>query len=409
MRRFVRAAALCLDILLAAVMSAALSLQATLPDSYHAVAGEAISFDYPIRIVYLEGQPAAASAGGSCLQADLRLFGAVRLKTVEISVDERKTVLVSGVPFGIKMFTDGLMVVGMSDVPTEGGRVNPSREAGVEIGDMIETADGARLTSNEHLGKVVAASDGKPVVLGLRRSGKTLSVTVQPALSRADGRYHIGVWVRDSSAGIGTLTFCDPNSGVFTGLGHPICDIDTGSVMPLENGEVVLAEITGCKAGQAGAPGELKGRFLEKEPLGSLMTNCQTGVYGMLSDRALGTGTLMPVAAASEVHPGDAEILTTVSGTQPKRYKVKIEKVLSAENSRGQNMILRVTDPTLLEITGGIVQGMSGSPIIQDGMLAGAVTHVFVNDPTRGYGIFSENVISDMNGLIASIRLSLRV
>ena len=197
------------------------------------------------------------------------------------------------------------------------------------------------------------------------------------------------MWVRDSSAGVGTLTFVDPEKGVFAGLGHPISDGDTGESIALRSGEIVPCEITGCSMGTVGSPGELKGKFLSAHAIGSIRINGENGVYG--TTRTGFSGQTMPVAFAQEVETGDAQILATVSGETPHTYHVRIEKISDADPRR--NMVIRVADKALLTRTGGIVQGMSGSPILQNGRLVGAVTHVLVNDPTRGYGIFAQTML----------------
>ena len=369
-----------------AVLILTIYMQKQLPDRYSVVAGEEITF------------------AGSSYQMDLKLLGTIPVKTVEVNVVDRKLVTVSGAPFGIKMFTDGLMVVGMSDIPTTGGRVNPAKAAGLEIGDVIKTFNGQKLATNEQLAELMLENGSGPVRVEVERDGSPFSTSIQPVRSTGDDQYRLGVWVRDSSAGIGTLTYLDQNSGLFTGLGHAVCDVDTGEVMPLSNGEVVPARITGCKRGEAGTPGELKGKFTEELPLGVLSANTETGVYGLLRSRTLYLGEEMPLAMKHEVQTGKAYIYTTVEGTQPKRYEIEIEKLSLGEDENGQNMVLHVTDPELLRRTGGIVQGMSGSPIIQNGMLVGSVTHVFVKDPTRGFGVFAENIQNNANNMILSFK-----
>ena len=208
----------------------------------------------------------------------------------------------------------------------------------------------------------------------------------------ADGSgYKAGFWVRDSSAGIGTLTFYDPENLSFAGLGHAVCDVDTGTVLPFSSGEIVTAAITKVKKGTAGAPGELGGTFTGTERLGTVKINNETGLYGTL-EYEIG-GISVPLAPKQEIYEGAAVILSTIDGTETAEYDIIIEKISLSDDSLTKNMIIRVTDDDLIEITGGIVQGMSGSPIIQDGKLVGAVTHVFVNDPTKGYGIFIENML----------------
>lgn len=388
-----------------AVLILTIYMQKQLPDQYSVVAGEEITFAsaYPIRMVQRE-ETQPSDLAGSSYQMDLKLLGTIPVKTVEVNVVDRKLVTVSGAPFGIKMFTDGLMVVGMSDIPTTGGRVNPAKAAGLEIGDVIKTFNGQKLATNEQLAELMLENGSGPVRVEVERDGSPFSTSIQPVRSTGDDQYRLGVWVRDSSAGIGTLTYLDQNSGLFTGLGHAVCDVDTGEVMPLSNGEVVPARITGCKRGEAGTPGELKGKFTEELPLGVLSANTETGVYGLLRSRTLYLGEEMPLAMKHEVQTGKAYIYTTVEGTQPKRYEIEIEKLSLGEDENGQNMVLHVTDPELLRRTGGIVQGMSGSPIIQNGMLVGSVTHVFVKDPTRGFGVFAENIQNNANNMILSFK-----
>lgn len=226
----------------------------------------------------------------------------------------------------------------------------------------------------------------------VRRGNLTFSVNVTPAKSASENRYKLGAWVRDSSAGIGTMTFYDETSGIFGGLGHAVCDIDTGEILPLQSGEVVPVDINGVVKGVSGEPGELRGSFAKGETLGALTQNGETGVYGKLRNFTA-QEERVEVAMKQDVHTGAAQIITTIDGSGPQYFDVELEKVHFNDSSPTRNIIVKITDEKLLEQTGGIVQGMSGSPIIQDGKLVGAVTHVFVNDPTRGYGIFAENML----------------
>ena len=231
-------------------------------------------------------------------------------------------------------------------------------DAGLEVGDILKTFNGVTLTTNEQLAELMQQNGGAPIRVEVKRGNSLFFSTLQPVLSSGDGQYRLGVWVRDSSAGIGTMTYLDQNSGLFTGLGHAVCDVDTGELMPLSNGEAVPARITGCKKGEAGTPGELKGKFTEEPALGSLSANTTSGVYGLLRSRTLYTGEELPLAMKHEVHTGAAYIYTTVEGTQPQRYEIEIEKLMMNEEEKGQNMVIHVVDPALLAATGGIVQGM---------------------------------------------------
>ena len=408
MRKLARCIAAVVDCCMAAVLLLTIYIQGQLPNQYSVVAGEEISFTsaYPIEMVHTSDTTDAQvySSVGNSYQMDLKLLGLIPVKTVEVNVVDRKMVTVSGAPFGIKMFTDGLMVVGMSDIPTQEGRANPAKSAGIQVGDILETFNGVKLATNEQLAELMAENGGNPIRVQVKRDQSAFDTEIRPVRSTGDDQYRLGVWVRDSSAGIGTMTYYDQNSGLFTGLGHAVCDVDTGDIMPLSNGEVVPAQITGCKKGEAGNPGELKGKFTEDASLGTLAANTSSGVYGLLYSRNLYLGEQVPVAMKHEVKTGKAYIYTTLEGTVPQKYEIEIEKLVMNEGEAGQNMVIHVTDPVLLEKTGGIVQGMSGSPIIQDGMLVGSVTHVFVKDPTRGFGIFAENILNNAKNVLFSIK-----
>lgn len=232
------------------------------------------------------------------------------------------------------------------------------------------------------------------MTLRATRNGKPVQLSVQ-AIQNTQGSYQLGVWLRDSMAGIGTMTFYDPDSGVFAALGHGINDVDTATLMPMESGSIMYASVTDVKKGESGAPGELHGSFDVNRDLGDLYANTNLGIYGVLRDGALSPrGEAVEVAAREEVHVGGATILSNIAGEQVEEYQVEITHVYPAAAGDTRNLMVQVTDPRLLETTGGIVQGMSGSPILQDGKLVGAVTHVLVNDPTRGYGILAENMVS---------------
>jgi stage IV sporulation protein B len=213
-----------------------------------------------------------------------------------------------------------------------------------------------------------------------------------------DKKYHIGLWVRDSTAGIGTLTFYDPKTSAFGALGHGITDIDTGLLMPVDSGEIIESSILGIKVGKSGVPGELKGVFIEDMRLGTIENNSEFGIYGKLSDNAANkiTGKLYPIGLRSEIKEGPAVILSNIDGKSIAEFEIEIQKVSRQNINGSKGMIIKVTDQKLLEATGGIVQGMSGSPIIQNGKIIGAVTHVLVNDPTKGYGIFIEGMLKNL-------------
>ena len=323
--------------------------------------------------------------------ATVKLAGIFPVKEVSVTVADEKIVNVCGTPFGVKMFIDGVLVVGFSRIETEDGFCCPAKDSGLEEGDLIKAVNGKEVCTNEEVSDLIKSCKGNPVTLLVKRKNNDVLISVIPKMTSDTGEYKAGFWVRDSSAGIGTLTFYDPETLAFAGLGHGVCDVDTGVVIPFSKGEIVSASITEIQKGSSGNPGELGGVFTGTKSLGTINKNDETGIYGFL-DYAV-SGISVPVAHKQDIYEGPAVILSTIDGTEAIEYEIIIEKVNLSDNSLTKNMVIRVVDKDLISSTGGIVQGMSGSPIIQDGKLVGAVTHVLVNDPTRGYGIFIENML----------------
>ncbi|MEF9976408.1 MAG: SpoIVB peptidase, partial [Oscillospiraceae bacterium] len=303
-------------------------------------------------------------------------------------------------PFGIKMFANGAMVVGFSDIYTSMGYENPAKTAGLRMGDVVISIAGKDTKTNEDVSEALQKVRGAPAEVVFMRDGKEKRVKLTAVSDLTTNTWRTGMWVRDSSAGIGILSFVDNENGVFAGLGHSIHDTDTGETVSLRKGEIVDVEITGCEAGAQGKPGELKGRFISPLAMGDIVLNGETGVYGKMYGYVKGTD--MEVAMPQEIIAGKAEIFTTISGKTPKLYAVEIEKIDIGSTETNRNMVVHITDPRLLSETGGIVQGMSGSPIIQNGYLIGAVTHVLINDPTRGYGIFAEKMLASSDDVVRS-------
>ena len=379
------------------VLAAVITLDMLLPDRYYVAQGE--EFSLPESSIKIKAAISAQNGVSQCFESagsqypiKLSLPCGAVIKTASVEVVRRDMVIPAGTPFGIKMFTDGVMVVGLSDLDIDGKTINPAKTAGIKTGDVIMTIDGQKVNFNEDVGEIVSKCGGKAVDITFMRDGEVKSTTLIPQKADDDGGYRAGMWVRDSSAGIGTMTYFDPKKNTFAGLGHAICDVDTGELMPLSTGEAVDVTITGVTRGSSGFPGELRGAFTTGRVIGELKANNETGIYGYCKTSPAQNEPI-PLATRSEVHTGPAQIYSTVSGIRPQSFDVFIERVAVAETASTKNMVIKVTDPELIEITGGIVQGMSGSPIIQDGKLVGAVTHVFVNDPTKGYGIFIENML----------------
>lgn len=334
------------------------------------------------------------------LSLTLKAFGFLPLKTMKVDIVPNLKISACGNTVGVKLFIKGVMIIGLADVSDISGRsVVPARDTGIRPGDIIEEVNGKKAEGTEWLSNIIESSQGKTLKLGIRRGDSTLSTDITPVLSSEDNKYRLGMWVRDSTAGIGTLTFFDEKTGKFGALGHGITDIDTGALMPIQNGEILDCTVVGIKKGKSGIPGELKGLFLEDQTkLGNVLTNSEGGIYGTIegnySDR-LNT-RVYPIALRAQIKEGPAKILSNIDGKEVKEYNIEIQKVTRQNLSGSKGMVIKITDEKLLEQTGGIVQGMSGSPIIQEGKLVGAVTHVLVNDPTRGYGIFIEAMLKSL-------------
>lgn len=305
----------------------------------------------------------------------------------------RNYLSVLGGPFGIKLYTSGVVIVGSEAILTKDGYVNPAEIAGLKQGDVITRVNGKPIKRNSELSKYLAESNGKKVELTVIRDEKETKIDFIPVLCDNDNRYKAGLWVRDSSAGIGTLSFYNDECKMFCGLGHGVSDIDTGELVPLLEGEAVGAEITGAYKGSEGVIGELIGVFNE-DVIGVIVENSTKGVYGFYEKTPPDGGMNYPLAQKREVKTGAAQIISTVDENGPKFYDIEITKIDTSSNEK--NLIINVTDASLIAKTGGVVQGMSGSPIIQNGMLVGVVTHVFVDNPKGGYGIFSQSMYDEM-------------
>jgi stage IV sporulation protein B len=297
---------------------------------------------------------------------------------------------------GIRMQTEGVIVIGFSPVITAEGNKTPASDSGVKIGDRITHIDGAEVESSaDFLGAVKTSGD--TVVARFVRESVTKTVEIKPAIAAQNGEKRLGVLVRDGMSGIGTMTFYDPASGLFGALGHGVNDSGSGLLLPMASGDIIPSVVTDIKRGRAGNPGELRGDFPDSARCGDILINSSGGIFGFLKDkRVLGGshGRLTPIADHTQVKTGPAKIYSNVRGDSVESFDIEIVKLFD-KNDVGRNIMIKVTDPDLLALTGGIVQGMSGSPIIQDGKLIGAVTHVLINDPERGYGIYVENMLAE--------------
>ena len=303
--------------------------------------------------------------------------------------EERKTVIPCGTPFGIMMLTDGVVVTDFGAVNGRLSQQSPAEAAGVRKGDIVKSVNGVEITDSISIAEAVQLDH--ECTIEVLRDGRPMSFSADALISDIDGEYKLGMWTKDSAAGIGTMTYYDPETGIFAGLGHAISEQSSGVMMPLLSGEITAVTITDIIKSSGGIPGELCGAFISSVELGKLTGNTEFGIFG-----ECGTSPILAepveIARRSEVKAGKAVILTTTVGMVPEEYDIEIVSLDRSSTSPVRNMTIRITDPELLSRTGGIVQGMSGSPILQNGRLVGAVTHVLVNDPAMGCAVFAVNM-----------------
>ncbi|WP_160678714.1 SpoIVB peptidase [Clostridium sp. C8-1-8] len=320
------------------------------------------------------------------------------MKSVFSSKSEDLEIYPGGSCVGVKIQTKGVLVVGFSDIETNEGKAeSPSRKAGIMLGDVVLKVNSQEIENSKDLIKKLNNLTNSDVKVTISHNNEIMEKTIVSIKSSTDEKYKIGLWVRDSTAGVGTLTFYDANTKKFGALGHPITDNDTNTILSIKDGSLINTSIISVRKGQKGNPGELKGVFVEEDnPLGEIRNNTVCGIFGT-SDNKLNTRSNKPlkVGFRDEIKEGKAKIITTIDESGPQMYDIEIVKLLSQDNPGPKSMIIKVTDPKLLEKTGGIVQGMSGSPIIQNNKIVGAVTHVLINKPDVGYGIYIEWMLKD--------------
>jgi len=354
----------------------------------------AADFFVPDSISVFDVKDRVIQAETDTYTSDALLFGKIPVKQVEVNIVPETKLVPCGNIFGVKFFTKGVIVINLTDIETKDGKINPAQKAGLKVRDIIIKVNGENVNTVEELAACVENSGGQDMTITYERDGNEYECKMKAVLSLSDKKYKTGIWVRDSTAGIGTMTFYNPDTHLFAGLGHGICDVDTGTLMPLLRGSVVDVQATDIIKGRKGEPGELKGSF-DTLKIGTLTGNTSNGVYGILdTSPESATNEAISIAFSGEITEGAAYIYSEVDGYGVKKYDVSISDI-DLKSKDGKSFVVEITDDELLSKTGGIVQGMSGSPIIQNGKLIGAVTHVLVNDPTRGYGIFIENMLSE--------------
>jgi len=344
----------------------------------------------------------------------LKLFGKIPFKTVKVNVVPDLKVIPGGQTIGVKVKSAGIMVVGHHQVVTsKGAKVSPGEAANLQLGDLIVRINGNHINEVQKVAELAeqAGTDKKPLQLTVKRGERLFQTKLAPVYDLEDRAWRLGLYIRDSAAGVGTLTFYAPDQGVYGALGHVITDMDTQTPIEVGEGQILQSHVTSINKSQNGEPGEKRAQFVkESKVLGNIERNTPFGIFGKMTELPSHSYNqqALPVAFAEEVKEGPAQILTVVNGQKVERFNVEIVHVTSQSSPATKGMVIKITDPRLIERTGGIVQGMSGSPIIQDGKLIGAVTHVFVNDPTSGYGCFIEWMLQDAGVLLKTTSSNLK-
>lgn len=328
------------------------------------------------------------------LDVKLNLFGKFKVKDMTVNVIPNTKVIPVGKAIGMKLYTDGVLVVGMSEINGK----KPYENTGIQEGDRIIEINNEKVDSTDELIETVNKSNGKQIAVKYKRNEDIITTSIEPAKTD-DDQYKLGLWVRDAAAGVGTMTFYEPSSGMFAALGHGITDIDTSDLIQIANGELVTTNILSIVKGEKGAPGEIRGTIENGVSFGNIYKNTKYGVYGNVLNKSrleLNSAEEMEVALRNEIKTGKAQILCELQDGKIERYEIEIQKLFINNNEDNKSMVIKITDKRLIEKTGGIIQGMSGAPIIQNGKFVGAVTHVLVNDPTIGYGVFADIMIKQL-------------
>ena len=328
------------------------------------------------------------------IDLNLSLFQLLTVKNIQVNVIPKTTVVPVGAAIGMKLYTDGVLVVGMSEI--EGKK--PYENSGIQEGDRIIQINQNDIDNTEDLIQVVNECNGQEIVVKYIREEETITTSMKP-VKDGENQYKLGLWVRDAAAGVGTMTFYEPSTKMFATLGHGIFDIDTSDLIKIENGELVTTNILSISKGEKGKPGEIRGTIESGYTIGEISKNTNFGVFGVLtkpSYLSIAEENAIEVCLREEIQTGKAQIICELENGKREYYDIEIQKLFLNNNQDNKSMLIKVTDKRLLEKTGGIIQGMSGAPIIQNGKFVGAVTHVLVNDPTMGYGVFADIMLIQM-------------
>ena len=333
---------------------------------------------------------------------EVKLFNTFNVKDIDVSVIKRTKVIPVGQVAGLKLYTTGVLVVGMSEIKgIDNKKYKPYENTGIQEGDTIVQIENDEITGTKELIQKVNSSKGKELNLKYVRDGEILECAISPVKTSAS-EFKLGLWVRDSAAGIGTMTYYEPETKNFAALGHGITDVDTGKLINISNGQFITTKVLSIIKGEDGAPGKIQGSISEQSNIGTIKKNSIFGIYGVAEDLQkikIDPNKKMNVATRNEIELGEATILCSLDDEKTKEYKIQIEKIYLNNNYDNKSMLIKVTDKELIEKTGGIIQGMSGSPVIQNGKFIGAVTNVLVNDPTKGYVVFGDLMIKEMRSV----------
>lgn len=334
-------------------------------------------------------------------EMQLKLLGFIPIKNYNVNVINRPELIPGGNAIGVRLNTRGVLVVAVTDViDTKGQRTSPARDAGLKVGDSIIEINGIKVQDAEHVVSILNDIKETNVKIVVQRNKVEFVTSAKPVQSIQDNCYRLGIWVRDKTSGIGTMTYYNKDTKEFGALGHGIVDMDTGGLLSVEKGKIMNARISKVEQGKKGTPGEIRGVFYETNNLlGDISINSPYGIYGTIQENNLSSiqNKPIPIGFKEEVKIGKAHILTTIDDNKIEKFEIEIVKIQPQLKADQKSMVVKITDKRLLDKTGGIVQGMSGSPIIQDDKLIGAITHVFVNDPTKGYGIYIEWMLEQNN------------
>lgn len=380
---------------------------ATIPDNIVIFEGEELSLKTAVGInldsenayktVWTSNNLSTKSINKTSI-VNLELFNSIKLKSINVDVIPNTTIIPLGNAIGMKLYTKGVMVVGMSEIEKDDStKIKPFENSQIEEGDSIISVNNNEINNTEDLISQVNKSGGNVLNIKYIKGNIIEETDITPVMS--DGKYKIGLWVRDTAAGVGTVTFYEPSTNMFISLGHGIVDIDTGEIVNISKGELVTANIISIIKGEKNSPGEIKGTITNGNTVGEIYKNTELGVYGKIINKQylnINENNALKVASRDEIEEGKATILCQLDNNPPQEYEIEIEKIYKENNDNNKSMLIKITDKSLLEKTGGIIQGMSGAPVMQNGKFIGAVTNVLVKDPTRGYAIFGDLLIKQM-------------